>query len=82
MELWQAQITVSAQRHEIADEDTCAVRNSTSVADGPEDEDVTLFLGPDLVVKLIEGGVLDTDDGPLIINAMPARTRRVAPRKE
>lgn len=83
MELWQAPITDSAHHHEIADEDIRhALRNIISVADDPEDEDVTLFLGPDRSVNLIEVGVLDTDDGPLVIHAMPARTRRFPPRKE
>ena len=83
MELWQAPITDSAYRHEIADEDIRhALRDVLGVADDPEDEDVTLSLGPDRVVNLIEVGVLDTNDGPLIIHAMPARTRRFPPRKE
>ena len=43
---------------------------------------MTLFLGPDRAVNLIEVGVLATDDGPLIIHAMPARTRRFPPRKD
>lgn len=46
------------------------------------DDDVTLFLGPDPAVNLIEVGVLSTDGGPLIIQAMPARTSRFRPPKE
>lgn len=76
-------MTDSAHRHGIADEDIRhALRNVIGVADDPEDEDVTLFLGPDRAVNLIEVGVLATDDGPLIIHAMPARTRRFPPRKK
>ena len=39
-------------------------------------------LGPDQAVSLIEIGVLATDDGPLIIHAMAALTRRFQPPKE
>lgn len=59
-----------------------ALRNLIAVADDRRDVDVTLFLGPDRAVNLIEVGVLDTDDGPLIIHAMPARSRRFQPPKE
>lgn len=47
-----------------------------------QNEDVTLFVGPDRAVNVIEVGVVDTNDGPLIIHAMPARTRRFPPRKD
>lgn len=47
-----------------------------NVADDPHDEDVTLFLGPDRDNNLIEVGVLDTDDGPVVIHAMTARLER------
>ncbi|MGH3849524.1 MAG: hypothetical protein ACRDRT_07470 [Pseudonocardiaceae bacterium] len=83
MELWQAPITYSAYRHGSNDQDIRhALRNTIAVADDPQDEDVTLFLGPDQGANLIEIGVLATNDGPLIIHAMPARTRRFPPHKE
>lgn len=53
-----------------------------AVADDPNDEDVTLFLGSTRTVNLIEVGVLATDDGPLIIHAMSGRTPRFPPPKE
>jgi len=46
------------------------------------DDDVTLFLGPDRAVNLIEVGVLGTDEGPLIIHAMVARAGRFRASKE
>lgn len=83
MELWEAPIAASAHRHGITDEDIRhALRNLIAVADDPSDQDVTLFLGPTRAVNLVEVGVLATDDGPLIIHAMPGRTRRFAPPKE
>lgn len=83
MELWEAPIIGSAHGHRIAEEDIRhALRNIIAVADDPHDEDVTLFLGPDRSVNMVEVGVLATDDGPLIIHAMQARTRRFKPPKE
>lgn len=52
------------------------------MAADPRDDDVALFLGPDQALNLIEVGVLSTDDGPLIIHAMAARTRRFQNPKE
>ncbi len=76
-------IAPTAHRHGITDEDIRhALRNLIAVADDPNDEDVTLFLGADRAVNLIEVGVLATDDGPLIIHAMAGRTRRFPPPKE
>ena len=82
MELWEAPIGASAHRHGITDEDIRhALRNLIAVAED-QDDDVTLFLGPDRAVNLIEVAVLDSHDGPLIIHAMPARSRRFQPPKE
>ncbi len=75
--LWEAPIAASAHRHGIADEISVMLCATSSPS-----ADVTLFLGPDRAVSLIEVGVLATDDGPLIIHAMPARTGRFQPPKE
>jgi len=83
VELWEAPVAASAYRHGITDEDIRhALRNLMAVAADPRDDDVTLFLGPDPAVNLIEVGVLSTDDGPLIIHAMAACTSRFRPPKE
>jgi len=77
VDLWEAPATTSAHRHGITDRDIRhALRNFIAVATDPHDGDVTLFLGPDRAVNLIEVGVLATNEGPLIIHAMPARTGR------
>ena len=83
VELWEAPVAASAYRHGITEDDIRhALRNFIAVAEDARDDDVTLFLGPDRAVNLIEVGVLSTEDGPLIIHAMPARTRTFRPTKE
>ncbi len=83
VELWEAPVVASAHRHGFTDEDIRhALRNFIAVAADPRDDDVTLFLGPDRAVNLIEVGVLGTDEGPLIIHAMAARAGRFRASKE
>ena len=83
VELWAAPIMASAHCHRITNEVIRhALRNIIAVADDPGSDDVTLFLGPDRAGNLIEVGVLTGDDGPLIIHAMPGRTRRFRAPKE
>jgi hypothetical protein len=83
VELWGAPTTVSAHRHGFTDEDIRhALRNLIAVAADPRDDDVTLFLGPDRALNLIEVGVLSTEEGLLIIHAMAARTDRFQNPKE
>ncbi len=83
MEWWEAPIAASAHRHGFIDEDIRhALRNLVAVAADPRDDDVTLLLGPDQAASLIEVGILSTDDGPLIIHAMAARTNRFRSPKE
>ena len=73
VELWEAPIISSAHRRNLSEQDIRhALHNLIAAAEDPHDEDVTLFLGPDLAVNLIEVGVLATDDGPLIIHASPS----------
>ncbi len=81
MELWQAPIWNSAHRHGI-DDDTIrhVLRNFIAQSDDTGDDDVTLFIGPDTTGDLIEVGVLVTDDGPVVIHAMPGRINRFFPR--
>lgn len=80
MELWDAPVWTSAYRHNVAEADMRHVlRNFFAVADDPRDDDVTLFLGSDRSGRLVEVGVLDTDDGPAIIHAMAGRVERFFP---
>jgi hypothetical protein len=81
VELWQAPIWNSARRHSI-DDDTIrhVLRNFIAQTDDTGDDDVTMFIGPDPNGNLVEVGVLATDDGPVIIHAMPGRMNRFFPR--
>ena len=39
------------------------------------DEGFTMFVGADSATRLLEIGVVDSSDGPIIIHAMPARPK-------
>ncbi len=39
------------------------------------DEGLTMLVGPDQAGNLLEIGVVDGQDGPVIVHAMPARPR-------
>ncbi len=39
------------------------------------DEGFTMFVGPDHAGNLLEVGVIDSDRGPVIVHAMPARPK-------
>lgn len=83
MDLRDAPVASSAYRHGYTDADIRdAVRNFVAVAADPRDEEVTLFMGPDRNATLVEVGILSTEDGPLVIHGMAARSRRCRPRKE
>jgi hypothetical protein len=72
-------IAGSARRHGIADEDMLhAVRNAIVTED--LDDGLTMFIGPARDATLLEVGVVDGEDGPVIIHVMVAR-RRYLPRK-
>ncbi|MPZ61139.1 MAG: hypothetical protein GEU93_07555 [Propionibacteriales bacterium] len=80
MELSEAPIWASARRHGVDDADIRHVlRNFFATADDRVDDDVTLFLGADRAGNLVEVGVLDTDEGPVIIHAMRGRIERFFP---
>ena len=80
MEIWEAPIWESARKHGISDDSMRhALRHSVAQTHDPEDDAMDLFLGPDPAGNLIEVGVLNRDDGPNIIHAMPGRMRRFFP---
>ena len=39
------------------------------------EEGFTMFVGPDRAGRLLEVGVIDGDDGPVSVHAMPARPK-------
>jgi hypothetical protein len=72
-------IAESARRHGIADEDMLhTVRNAIATED--LGDGLTMFIGPATDATLLEVGVVDGEDGPVIVHAMVAR-RRYLPRK-
>lgn len=67
------EVAGSARRHGIADED---VRHAARMAIREVDQgDRVLLIGPDRAGKLLEVVVLDPDDEPVAIHAMPLRTK-------
>jgi hypothetical protein len=67
-------IADSARRHGIADEDMLhAVRNAIATED--LDDGFTMFIGPARDASLAEVGVVDGEDGPVIVHAMVARPK-------
>jgi hypothetical protein len=71
-----SRIAESARRHGIADEDMLhAVRNAVATED--LDDGLTMFIGPARDATVLEVGVVDGEDGPVIVHAMAARPKYV-----
>ena len=69
-----SRIADSARRHGVADEDMLhAVRNAVATED--LDEGLTMFIGPARDAMVLEVGVVDGEDGPVIVHAMAARRK-------
>ena len=67
-------ITPSALRHGVAEETIVhAFNNPIRVED--IDEGMTMVVGPDSAGNLYEIGVVASDEGPVIVHAMPARAK-------
>lgn len=67
-------IASSAHHHHVHDDDILhAFDNPILVED--LDEGLTMLIGPDRAGNLLEVGVIDSVDGPIIIHAMTARTK-------
>ena len=67
-------IASSARKHGIHDDDMLhAFNNPISVDD--LDDGFVMFVGADIAGNLLEIGVVDSADGPIIIHAMPARPK-------
>jgi hypothetical protein len=67
-------IAPSARKHGIADTDMIHAFNHPIFVD-ELDDGFTMFIGADPAANLLEIGVVDTNDGPIIIHAMPARPK-------
>ena len=67
-------ITTSAHKHGISDTDMIhAFNNPTQVEE--LDDGFTMFIGADSTGNLLEIGVIDSADGPIIVHAMTARPK-------
>ena len=70
------EILPSAHRHQIsADDIRHAVDNAIGAINAPSQPDFTMLIGPDIVGRLLEIGVLTADDNEYVIHAMAARPK-------
>jgi hypothetical protein len=67
-------IAISARKHGVRDRDMIHALNHPILVDDLE-EGLTMFVGADKAGNLLEVGVIDSSDGPIIIYAMPARPK-------
>jgi hypothetical protein len=69
-------IATSARKHGIHDDDMIHAFNHPILVDDLDDG-LTIFVGADTAGNLLEVGVIDSSDGPIVIHAMPARSKYV-----
>lgn len=74
MEVGAPLIAPSARKHSIRDADMIHAFTHPILVD-ELDEGFTMFVGADPAANLLEIGVVDTSDGPIIVHAMPARPK-------
>jgi hypothetical protein len=67
-------IANSARRHSIPDHDMLHAFNHPILVQDLEDG-LVMFVGADSGGNLLEVGVIDSNDGPIIIHAMTARPK-------
>jgi len=70
------EILRSARKHGISDDDIRhAVSNTTATITTPDQPDFMMLIGADVSGRLLEVGVLASDDNDYVIHAMPARPK-------
>jgi hypothetical protein len=67
-------IAPSARRHGV-ERDTILHAFNNPIRSEDLDEGMTMFVGPDHAGNLMEIGLVDGEDGPVIVHAMPARPK-------
>ncbi len=67
-------IATSARKHGVHDNDMLHAFNHPMFVDDLDDGFV-MFVGADTAGNLLEVGVIDSADGPIIVHAMPARPK-------
>lgn len=67
-------IASSARKHKIPDDDIFHAFDHPILVD-ELDEGLTMFIGADRAGNLLEIGVIDSSDGPIVVHAMAARPK-------
>jgi hypothetical protein len=67
-------IAASGRRHGVRDDDMLHAFNNPIRAEDL-DEGLTMLIGPDHAGNLLEVGVVESEGGPVIVHAMPARPK-------
>ena len=70
----QPVVAPSARKHGV-DDDTILHAFNNPIRTEHLDEDMTMLIGPDHAGNLLEIGVVTSDEGPVIVHAMPARPK-------
>jgi hypothetical protein len=70
------EIRPSARKHGISDDDVRhAIDNAIAAITRPEQPEFTMLIGPDTNARLLEVGIIETDDQDYVIHAMSARDK-------
>ena len=70
----QPRIVDSARQHGVSDETILHAFNNPILVEDL-DEGMTMFIGPDRAGNLYEIGVVGSDEGPVVVHAMKARSK-------
>lgn len=72
------EVRPSARKHGISDDDIRhAIDNAVGAITRPEQPEFTMLIGPDATARLLEVGIIETDDQDYVIHAMTARDKYV-----
>ena len=70
------EIRPSARKHGVSDDDIRhTIDNAIAAITRPEQPDFTMLIGPDTSARLLEVGIIETDDQDYVIHAMFARDK-------
>lgn len=70
------EIRPSARKHGITDDNIRhAINNAIAAITRPDQPDFTMLIGPDATARLLEVGVIETEDQDYVIHAMTARDK-------
>ena len=70
------EIRPSARKHGISDDDIRhAIDNAIAAITRPEQPGFTMLIGPTASARLLEVGIVETDDQDYVVHAMPARDK-------